>query len=351
MVRKKATITDVARESGVSISTVSYVMNGKRSISEETCEKVLEVARRLHYVPRDKVLAQELGLLPGRKHAPTKVIALSSPVHRYTDYTNYASFFFALAQRARRRGYDILLLMHEKGDEELIRVVDRHMVDGILLLDVLLEDSRADVAKELSLPVVSVGYPINTSGLWAVDLDFAGMGRESIDKLREYGHENVLIIGGIDTAYHDEANYLMRYRDSAIDYARCKGITTQFATLSEYNRESMERTLDDAFSRKNSPTALIWMGSSAGATILMEILHDRKMNVPEDISVLAACTYGVSHLAHPMDEIPMDPSKTCKRAVDVIVDVLEGKRTDKGTVELLPSAYISRGTVGKVVHR
>lgn len=351
MAQKKATITDVARESGVSISTVSYVMNGKRSISEETCEKVLDVARRLHYVPRDKVLAQELGLLPGRTHAPTKVIALSSPVHRYTDYTNYASFFFALAQRARRHGYDILLLMHEKGDEELTRVVDRNMVDGILLLDVLLEDSRAEVAKELPVPVVSVGYPIETSGLWSVDLDFAGMGRESIDMLREHGHKNVLMIGGIETAYQDEANYLMRYRDSAVDYARCKGMNALFVTLPDYGHDAIEHVLEEAFSSAEPPTALIWMGSSAGATLLSEILHDRKMKVPEDVSVLAACTYGVSHLAHPMDEIPMDPAKTCKRAVDVIVDVLEGKRTDKGNVELLPSVYISRGTVGRAPRR
>lgn len=124
---KKVDISDVARHCGVAVSTVSYVINGNRPISKETCARVIEVAQKLGYVPKNRSAAQRLGLLDAPAAAPTKVIALSSPVHRYTDYTNYAVFFFALAQRARRYGYDILLLMHESGDAEMYRVVDNNM--------------------------------------------------------------------------------------------------------------------------------------------------------------------------------------------------------------------------------
>ena len=74
------------------------------------------------------------------------VLAVSSPLRPYTDVTNYAAFFFALATAAKRHGYDILLLTHEAGDQELRRVADRGMADGVFLLDVLLSDSRADMA-------------------------------------------------------------------------------------------------------------------------------------------------------------------------------------------------------------
>ena len=128
-----AGIKDVAEKSGVSISTVSYVMSGKRSVRDDTKRKVIEAARSLGYRPKhvehmDQSIAALLGVgdgaLPGMPSGRprTKVLALSSPVHEYTDYTNYAAFFFALATRAKRYGYDILLLMHEYGDREPLRV-------------------------------------------------------------------------------------------------------------------------------------------------------------------------------------------------------------------------------------
>ena len=71
---------------------------------------------------------------------------MCSPLRPYTDVTNYAAFFFALATAAKRHGYDILLLTHEAGGQELRRVADRGMADGVFLLDVLLSDTRADMA-------------------------------------------------------------------------------------------------------------------------------------------------------------------------------------------------------------
>lgn len=108
-----AGIKDVAARAGVSISTVSYVVSGKRRIGAET---------------------------------QARVRAVSSPLRPYTDVANYAAFFFALATAAKRHGYGILLLMHEAGDQELRRVSDCGMADGVFLLDVLLSDSRADMA-------------------------------------------------------------------------------------------------------------------------------------------------------------------------------------------------------------
>ena len=128
------------------VSTVSYVINGNRPISKETRARVLDTAKS-SAMCRKPYNCSTVRLVDSSSSRPTKVIALSSPVHRYTDYTNYAVFFFALAQHARRYGYDILLLMHESGDAEMYRVVENNMVDGILLLDVLLSDSRAEIAK------------------------------------------------------------------------------------------------------------------------------------------------------------------------------------------------------------
>ncbi|WP_018142544.1 LacI family DNA-binding transcriptional regulator [Alloscardovia criceti] len=346
MRKKKVSITDVARSSAVSVSTVSYVMNGKRSISEETKKRVIDAAKSLGYVPKNHARALELGLGEARYHRDTKVLALSSPVRPYTDYTNYAVFFFALAQRARRYGYDILLLMHESGDEELFRVVNNHMVDGILLLDVLLADSRADIAKNLPVPVVAVGYPNNTEHIWSTDIDFEKAGRDAIDKAHVFGHRTVAIVGGLNDAFDDGSNYLVRFRDAAIKHGSDLGISVVCRTVQESSMEEIEKGLGDLLDSQARPTLIIWQGSTVGAGMLEEALYKRGLKVPQDLSLMAACTFGVSRIPHPMNEYPLDATVTAKSGVDMMIEILEGKRDDVGAVELLPSKYVNVGTLG-----
>lgn len=86
---------------------------------------------------------------------------------------------------------------------------------------------------------------------------------------------------------------------------------------------------------------------SPGASIDLEIFERKNLDVPHDISVLSACTTGATHTAHPVDEFPMNPFETCKRAVDVLIDVLEGKRADKGHVDLISPEFVSAGTMSR----
>ena len=143
-----AGIKDVAARAGVSISTVSYVVSSKRRIGAETQARVRAAALELGYRP--VIDATKPASARGRH-----VLAVSSPLRPYTDVANYAAFFFALATAAKRHGYGILLLMR--------RVSDCGMADGVFLLDVLLSDSRADMAGAIDISVVSVDYTNDTA--------------------------------------------------------------------------------------------------------------------------------------------------------------------------------------------
>lgn len=296
-----AGIKDVAEKSGVSISTVSYVMSGKRSVRDDTKRKVIEAARSLGYRPKhvehmDQSIAALLGVgdgaLPGMPSGRprTKVLALSSPVHEYTDYTNYAAFFFALATRAKRYGYDILLLMHEYGDRELVRVTRNGMVDGIMLLDVLMEDSRADLASTLDVPVVSVGYPANTGAVYSVDLDFERMGREAISRIADLGHKHVVIVGTSDVAYEDGSNYLIRFRDAVTKYGLDLGVKTDFVASTGYGMADMRLMLDSVFASAPQTTAII---CQTNATHVNNLLFDvvQKKFGPKVASTMRAVYY------------------------------------------------------------
>ncbi|PJM78755.1 LacI family DNA-binding transcriptional regulator [Bifidobacterium scaligerum] len=338
-----AGIKDVAAKAGVSISTVSYVMSGKRSLKEETKRRVLRAAKDLGYAPSH--FKDDASMV--RRSGPTKVLALSSPIHEYTDYSNYAMFFFALAMRAKRYGYDLLLLMHEYGDQELTRVVSEGMVDGILLLDVLMCDARADVAHTLDVPVVSVGYPSNTDAVYCVDVDFERMGREAAEKIHALGHRHVLVAGASRSAYEDGSNYLVRFLDAMKKKGEDLGVSVLFKSSTGNGRDDVNLMLDEAFLEDPDISMIVCQTNATHVTNVLNGLSDRGLSVPDDISVMAACTYGLGTLPKAVDEMPMMPNETCSRAVDLMMEVLNGDRHDVGHIELLAPKYVARGSMAK----
>ncbi|WP_026645494.1 LacI family DNA-binding transcriptional regulator [Bifidobacterium sp. AGR2158] len=329
-----AGIKDVAAKAGVSISTVSYVVSGKRKIGEETRERVRQAALELGYRP----------VIEATEPADaTHVLAVSSPLRPYTDVANYAAFFFALATASKRHGYDILLLMHEAGDRELKRVAEQHMADGVFLLDVLLSDSRADMAGAIDIPVVSIGYTNDTSNVYTVDMDFARMGREAMEKAHVLGHRHVMLYCPDRRAFLDGSNFLVRFLDAAMQRGEELGMDVVRKFASGRSADDVNLAVDEAFGEDPDITAIICEENAAQMGLLMTALGHRGLRVPQDVSVMAACANGSS--ARLADELPMNPNAVCERAVDVMMEVLRGERHDVGYVELLPSEYCARGTM------
>lgn len=329
-----AGIKDVAAKAGVSISTVSYVVSGKRKIGEETRKRVRQAALELGYRP----------VIEATEPADaTHVLAVSSPLRPYTDVANYAAFFFALATASKRHGYDILLLMHEAGDRELKRVAEQHMADGVFLLDVLLSDSRADMAGAIDIPVVSIGYTNDTSNVYTVDMDFARMGREAMEKAHVLGHRHVMLYCPDRRAFLDGSNFLVRFLDAAMQRGEELGMDVVRKFASGRSADDVNLAVDEAFGEDPDITAIICEENAAQMGLLMTALGHRGLRVPQDVSVMAACANGSS--ARLADELPMNPNAVCERAVDVMMEVLRGERHDVGYVELLPSEYCARGTM------
>src|SRR6218665_2095276 len=158
------TIHEVAEAAGVSISTVSYALSGKRPISEKTRRRIEEAALALGYQPDAGAR-----MLAGRR---TSIFALTEPLRADTHAPTHMAFVLATAVAARRRGYDILLLTAEQTAEGMNRGSANNLVDAILVLDVAPDDERADIARSMRTPTIFIGVPDDPHGLTCVDLDF-----------------------------------------------------------------------------------------------------------------------------------------------------------------------------------
>lgn len=181
------TLAEVAQHAGVSASTVSYVLSGKRSISTTTRERVEQSIRQLGYHPNAGARA-----LASSK---SNIIALMVPLRTDMYVPVMMEIAIAVATTARTHGYDVLLLTGEEGPDAVRRVTGSGLADAMILMDVELDDERLPLLRGTDQPSVLIGLPADTSGLTCVDLDFKATGALCVEHLAMLGHRDIAVIG------------------------------------------------------------------------------------------------------------------------------------------------------------
>src|SRR3954469_11295187 len=174
------TINDVARAAGVSPSTVSYVLSGRRPISAETRARVKAAIAELGYHPH----AGARALASSR----TSVLALVVPLRVDVSVPVIMQFVTAVVTAARTYNHDVLLLTKDEGTAGLERVAGAAMVDALIVMDVESDDARVPALLGLRQPSVLIGLPTEPTGLSCVDLDFEATARACVDHLAGHGH-------------------------------------------------------------------------------------------------------------------------------------------------------------------
>ena len=169
-----ATIDDVARAAGVSVSTVSYTFSGKRPISAETRARVERAVRELDYRPHAGARA-----LASQR---TQVLALMAPLRVDVNVGVIMQFVTVVVTRAGSYKHDVLLLTQDDHDG-IERVAAGSMVDAVIMMDVEAEDPRLPILRRQRQPAVLIGLPRDATGFSCVDLDFEAVGRTAVDHL------------------------------------------------------------------------------------------------------------------------------------------------------------------------
>ncbi|MBD2869250.1 LacI family DNA-binding transcriptional regulator [Paenibacillus arenilitoris] len=201
-----ATRQEVADRAGVSVAVVSYVLNNRQVVKEETRRKVLQAIEELGYRPNQ--MARSL------KTKKTRQIAVL--IH-YIGNPFEAGLLLHIEETAKRHGYFVFVQTYEPEREEELRSLLVGRVDGILLLGQPVSEETLDYFGSLDVPVVSAMQPASgreaTAGVPYVDIDWPSAMRSLVAHLRGQGHERIAFMtaGGADSAY---ANRLEAFREA-----------------------------------------------------------------------------------------------------------------------------------------
>jgi DNA-binding LacI/PurR family transcriptional regulator len=285
----RATIRDIAERAGVSKGAVSYALNGRPGVSESTRKRILSIADELGWYPNraarslSAARADACGLILAR---PARTLALEP-------------FFmeFIAGVEVELSSRSVALTLQLVGDtREEIAVYQRwwgeHRVDGVLLVDLRVDDPRVDELVRLGLPAVIVGGPLADRALPAVFHDEASVVVEAVQYLAALGHTRVAHVTGVSEFVHTGQ------RSAAFRRATSELGLHADVLETDYSAESGARATRRLLSLPDPPTAIVFDSDLLAVTGL-GVAQRMGFAVPDDISIVGWDDSLISQVVHP----------------------------------------------------
>ncbi|MER5619890.1 MULTISPECIES: LacI family DNA-binding transcriptional regulator [unclassified Streptosporangium] len=323
MSERAVTISEVARHAGVAVSTVSYVLSGKRAISADTRRRVLDSVRVLGYHPNAGARA-----LASKR---ANVIALVLPLRVGMHVPVLMQFATSVVTAARQYDHDVLLLTADEGSDGLRRAAASALVDGLVLMDVELHDSRVPLLRELAEPSVLIGFPADSAGLTCVDLDFARAGALCVEHLAERGHTEVALLGAPSVVYDRGTGFARRTREgfaAAVADTGLKGV----ALSCEENFDQVSAVIAELLDTRPGLSGLV-VHNEAAVNHVLGALRQHGRRVPDDVAVVAICPDDIAERSSPpLTSVLIPAEEVGRQAVRLLMEKLEGHVVPEDTL-------------------
>ena len=333
------TSKDVARIAGVSQSTVSYVMTGKRPISERTRQRVLAAMEELTYEPHSGARA-----LAGRR---THVIGLVVPLEAEGEIFGLLPFIETIASSARAHDYEVLLVTADQGSAGLKRLAGRALCDAIVMMDIREHDERVPVAAALSVPVVLVGVPEDPAGLHCVDLDFEAAARMAVDELADTAHDEIVVVGYTSSVLERGLNYAGRSMRSVRRQAQVRGLPLTVIEPVERGREAAAKVADQVLARRTVGRLGIVVPQSDVIVPLLHALRTRDVVPGRDVSLIGLSPDRQAEDSNPpYTNVSEEPRDVSRRAMETLFSLLDPHpEVNRPAIELVTPRLTRRTTV------
>jgi DNA-binding LacI/PurR family transcriptional regulator len=181
-------IRELARHLNISIGTVSRALNDKADVSPETRARVRAAAAKLGYSPAQSGRSLRRGA--------SGMIGMMIPTSDRTALgdTIFMNVVDGLRRHLSERGLDLVLLLCGPDEDPFAytrRVVERRIVDGLIIADTQRIDPRIDYLIDRDVPFVTFGRSLSGGAQPWVDMDFEGMTEDAVNRLRDLGHREV----------------------------------------------------------------------------------------------------------------------------------------------------------------
>jgi LacI family transcriptional regulator len=284
-----STMKDVAKESGVSIATVSRVLNGSGYVSEEVKERVRFVVNKLNYQPN--AVARSL------KQRKTNTIGIIIP-----DILN--PYFMSVAKGIEdivyKEGFNLIFSSSDenpKKEKELLQLLYEKRVDAIILATAGGNNKKIIEIKKAGVPIILIDRRIQDLDNITIDLleedNFNATYRLTMELINK-GHTKLGAISGsldVSTGFDRLKGYQEALKDSGLE------IDEKFIYIGNFSKESGRKATDYFLNFISKPTAIVSLNNMMTHGVLMELMK-RGYRVPEDFELASYGEVDVDIMLH-----------------------------------------------------
>lgn len=319
MPKKRVTSQDVARQAGVSRTTVSLVLNEVKGagISEETRKRVLESADELGYVPNEAARA-----LVSQRSKAIGLVMTRSAHHIATDsfLPIILSGMLDVVKQNNLR-FIIESVEEEHQDQAYLQLARARRIDGMILLTPRIDDAGLRKLEQVEIPTVLMGLLLD-SNLYSVDIDNRAAARKAVSYLVSLGHRDIACISNAPASYSASPDRVLGYED----VLHAAGIPVNhkliryadFDPASGYARMQSLLESGEKFSAAFVASDNVAIGAKAA-------LCDAGMRVPEDVSLVGFDDIAWAQYADPpLTTIHLPAQDLAMYSCLTLVDLMQG---------------------------
>jgi DNA-binding LacI/PurR family transcriptional regulator len=336
-------MADVARRAGVSISTVSYALNGTRPISAETRARIETAMAELKYTPN--IHARRLRGLRSR------IVALVYPSRGRGIDISSLGYILGASDHAQSMDYHLLLWTTETDSLASLRtLVGQGLLDGVLLMEVQMDDPRIAVLTDAGIPFTMIGRTGQTIEADWVDTDFHQCVYLALEHLAALGHRHVVLVNQAKPVLDTGLSFAIRAQQAVQSAAVEMGldvVTVACESTAAAGALLINRLLDE----NPRLTGILTLNEQAAPGVMAGALT-RGLRVPDDLSIVAIAMSEQAALmsAPAMTTISPDEREMGRIGVELLINRLEGQ-PGPYTQKLFEGTLQVRGTTGPAPSR
>lgn len=325
------TIAEVAQVAGVSVSTVSRILNDKPDVAEKTRQRVQQVIAELGYTPH--VQAQRLAA------GKSRTIAL----HYSADYIEFTrqemGFINGIGTALGEANFFFNLIATPLTRESLRNLYRSGQVDGVILMEIDMNDWRVDFLRERNHPFVMIGRSADNTGLHFIDPDQESVVVTAFDYLIELGHRHIGFLAYpeslLERGYGAAVRSMRGYKKACEKH----GLQPACIQVDLTARDLYESTLR-LLERQPDMTAVVTIEGSTAVGII-RALQQLGRTVPDDFSIVAVTTEQTAQLiSPPLTHIDLPSYDLGYQAARMLMSILNKEPLEVSQVIVPPRLII-----------
>ena len=336
----KSTLKYIAKELGISSSTVSRAVNGKRGVKSSTKERILELVEKYSYTPNE--IARSL------QKSSTETIAVVLPD---ISETFFGIIVKGIENIVSKSGYMLFLAdTNEKAEKErkYLDILYKRRIDALVLATV---DNSGDAVKKFidnQIPVAFIDNIPDLDNINAITIDNEKASEIAIDYMVSCGHKKIAVIIGSEqetTGIERLSGYKKALKSHEID------VDENLIKYGDYKLESGYRAMCELLeSREKSPFSAVFVTSEKMTYGALRAIRESNLSIPEDISIIGFDIHQLKDDRRQMITTVCQPENIIgKKVGELLIEQLNSNNSQTKNLKIRLDPFLEKGdTVKKI---